>query len=128
MKPTARDQTSDTALLAAKLAAALGIVFALVALGWRGPRAGLSVFLGAAVAVANLLALRGLIRVLLRPERPRAELGWILLALGKILLLFGGLWFLARSGHVEPLALLVGYGVLPLGITLSALWPVSDES
>ncbi len=126
MTPSPDEDVPDTSLLASKIAAVLGAVFTVVALGWQGPRAAASVFAGATVAVVNLLALRALIRALLKPERPKGGVGWVLLALGKMLFLFGGLWLLATSRLLDPLPMLVGYGVLPLGITASALFGRND--
>ncbi len=126
MTPPPDEDVPDTSLLAAKIAVTLGAAFTIVALGWHGPHTAASVVAGAAVAVVNLLALRALIRALLKPERPKGGAGWLLLALGKMLLLFGGLWLLATSKLLEPLPMLVGYGVLPIGITASALFGRKD--
>jgi hypothetical protein len=47
---------------------------------------------------------------------------WGIFAAFKILILFGGIWFLLTRKLVDPMPLVVGYGVLPLGIAASALW------
>jgi hypothetical protein len=52
----------------------------------------------------------------------RAGVAWAVLAVLKTFILFGGLWILLTRGVVDPMPLVVGYGVLPLGITLNALW------
>jgi hypothetical protein len=129
---------SDDTTRAAKVAAILGAAFALVALRFFGVRAAFSVLLGAGVAVANLLALRGIIRALLRApegdggsdgeskdhrgEGKRGGAAWGVFAVLKLVVLFGGIWILLTSGIVDPMPLVVGYGVLPLGIALSSLW------
>jgi hypothetical protein len=125
---------------AAKAAAILGAMFALTALGFYGTRAACSVLVGAAIAVANLLTMRAIIRALVQAPPPETEedgsgakpdpkrtgqaagIGWALFAAFKILLLFGGVWILLTRHIVDPMPLVVGYGVLPLGITASALW------
>jgi hypothetical protein len=53
----------------------------------------------------------------------RGGLAWGIFAVLKILFLFGGVWILFTRGLVDPIPLVVGYGVLPLGIAASALWP-----
>jgi hypothetical protein len=62
------------------------------------------------------------------PDRPdpekagrRGGAAWGVFALLKIGVLFGGIWFLLTRGWVDPIPLVVGYGVLPLGIATSAL-------
>ncbi|MBX3207690.1 MAG: ATP synthase subunit I [Labilithrix sp.] len=128
---------------AAKAAALLGCVLALGALGTHGARAAASVLVGAAIAVANLLTMRAIIRALIQPpaepddaatgkgkdERTNHErtgrrggAAWGIFAAFKILLLFGGVWILLTRELVDPMPLVIGYGVLPLGIAASALW------
>ncbi|MCA9586520.1 MAG: hypothetical protein KC657_14280, partial [Myxococcales bacterium] len=51
----------------------------------------------------------------------RGGLAWGLLAVVKIVVLFGGMWLLLTRGWVDPIALLVGYGALPLGISAGTL-------
>jgi hypothetical protein len=135
-----RAPADDTAR-AAKAAAILGGIFALAALGLYGGRAAGSVVLGAGIAVANLMTMRAIIRSLLRgpdddPADPPADgsgadhraegrrggAAWGLFAVLKIVILFGGIWILLTRGLVDPMPLVVGYGVLPLGIALSSLW------
>lgn len=126
----------DGATVATLCAAAIGAVFTLVALATFGSRTALSVFVGASIAVSNLLVLRAIIRSILRPreedepvEAPsdakddgrRGGTAWGIFAVLKIFILFGGVWFLLTKKVVDPIPLVVGYGVLPLGITASAL-------
>jgi len=54
-------------------------------------------------------------------EGKRGGAAWGAFALVKILVLFGGIWVLLTKGLVDPMALVVGYGVLPLGIAASSL-------
>jgi hypothetical protein len=54
-------------------------------------------------------------------EGKRGGAAWGLFAVLKILVLFGGIFLLLTKGLVDPIALVVGYGVLPLGIAASSL-------
>lgn len=71
-----RDDTKASAIAAA----VLGASFTLAALGLHGPKTAASVALGAAIAVANLLTMRAIVRALVRaplePEpAPEADQG-----------------------------------------------------
>lgn len=127
----------DDASLSVKCAAVLGIAFTVASFALWNARAGVSVFIGAAIAVANLLTMRAIIRALIREPEGDEEEGaedadhkgagrrggtaWGIFALLKIFLLFGGVWILLTKGLVDPIPLVVGYGVLPLGIAGSAM-------
>ena len=138
----------DDAKVAAAAAAVLGFAFCVAAGVIAGGKAALSVAIGAGIAVANLLTMRAIIRSLVRaPEEPspaegeegadgeaapatrpdhegtgrRGGVAWGIFAVLKILVLFGGVWVLLTRGWVDPIALVVGYGVLPLGIAASSL-------
>jgi hypothetical protein len=54
-----------------------------------------------------------------RAEGRRGGAAWGAFALFKILFLFGGIYLLLTRGLVDPIPLVVGYGVLPLGIAAS---------
>jgi hypothetical protein len=51
---------------------------------------------------------------------------WGVLAVLKVVGLFGGVWLLLGSHLVEPMGLVVGWGALPLGVALGAF--VSDKT
>jgi hypothetical protein len=153
MTPSADAPETDTAKIAAIAAAVLGVVFTLVALAFFGSRTALSVALGAAIAVANLVMMSAIVRAMLRPdetdtsasaaapeaqanadtaepelervdhvaEGKRGAAAWGAFGLLKIVLLFGGIYVLLTKGLVDPMPLVVGYGVLPLGIAASSL-------
>ena len=140
----------DAAKIAAIAAAAIGAALTLGALALFGGRTALSVAGGTAIAVANLVTMSAIVRAMLRPTVEEAEAeasatentqdegafepvdhvahgrrggaAMGALALVKIFLLFGGIWFLLTRGLLDPIPLFVGYGVLPLGITVSGLF------
>lgn len=56
-------------------------------------------------------------------EGRRGGVAWGAFALFKIFFLFGGIYLLLTKGLVDPLPLVVGYGVLPMGIAASAVLP-----
>lgn len=159
----------DDATVAAICASVLGLALTFGALGFYGKRTALSVALGAAIAVANLLMMRAIVRSVIRPpdediqaaesagpslgeeregdasasknedegededadetassdtQSPESKRGgalWGIFAVVKIFVLFGGLWLLLTKRMVDPIPLVVGYGVLPLGIAATTL-------
>jgi hypothetical protein len=54
-------------------------------------------------------------------EGKRGGAAWGIFAVLKIFVLFGGIWILLTRGLVDPIPLVVGYGILPLGIAVSGL-------
>jgi len=129
---------SDDATLSTICATTLGAVFTIVAYVTHDARTAGGVAVGSVIAVANLLAMRAIIRSLVtEPEGEdrekdasedehkgagrRGGAAWGIFALLKIFLLFGGIWILLTKKLVDPIPLVVGYGVLPLGIAASAL-------
>jgi hypothetical protein len=155
------DAGPDAARVAAIGAGVLGLALSIAAFAVFGLRSGLSVAVGATIAVANLVTMSAIIRALLRPAEAEAEAiaaaeaekaeakargeareeneeeaeppvdharegkrggaAWGLFAVLKIVVLFGGIYLLLTKGLVDPIALVVGYGVLPLGIAASSL-------
>jgi hypothetical protein len=55
-------------------------------------------------------------------EGRRGAAAWGAFGLLKIVVLFGGIYVLLTKGLVDPMPLVVGYGVLPLGIAASSLF------
>jgi hypothetical protein len=127
-------ENRDQVLVAAKAAAVLGVLGALAALALSGGHAALSVAVGAVFAVANLVALRWIVRsTILAPETDgstadhvavgrRGGVAWGVFAILKIFVLFGGIWILLTKGVVDPIPLAAGYGVLVLGIAVSTIF------
>ena len=148
-KATEEPEGPDAARAAVIAAAVIGSLFSLVALIMFSGRTAISVAVGSLIAVANLVALAAIIRNVLRAPLPeedasedvespekqpdpvdrgaareagkRGGAAWGVFALLKMLLLFGGVWILLTRGLVDPIPLVVGYGVLPLGITIGGL-------
>jgi hypothetical protein len=151
--PSLEAPETDAAKVAAIGAAALGLVLSVAALAVFGARTGLSVAIGAVIAVANLVMMSAIVRAVLRPadadadasadasasadakeneeaevdpvdhaaEGKRGAAAWGAFGLLKIVVLFGGIYVLLTKGLVDPMPLVVGYGVLPLGIAASSL-------
>lgn len=148
MKRTNRDDARTAIVCAAVVGAFLSAAgFALF-----DGRTGWSIAIGAALGVANLVAMRLIVRSLIAadeaapdsappdgaatseadpdeadpdapaPERKRYAGAWGAFALIKMLLLFGGIWLILSRRVVDPIPLVVGYGVLPIGIVLSTLF------
>ncbi|MBX3192674.1 MAG: hypothetical protein KF819_37160 [Labilithrix sp.] len=140
--PSPDDREQDTATVAALAGGAIGLLLTIAAFAIYDARTALSVAVGATIAVANLVTMRAIIRALLRPrddedpegddDAPRTDrehaaegrrggAAWGGFAVVKILILFGGIWLLLTRGLVDPIPLVVGYGVLPLGIAASSV-------
>lgn len=93
-----------------------------------GALAARSVALGAAVAAANLWVITVVVRGMLGGKKSRVP--WPLIAVLKMTVLFGGLYLFLKSGWVDLLPLLAGYGALPLGIVagqVGAPRPIEEE-
>ncbi len=109
----------DSAILVSLAAVgAVAVVFALGGLFLFGAAVGLGVAVGGLVATLNLWFFAYVGRGVLSGG-PRSRY-WAMIAVLKILLLFGGAWLLMKSGLTSPLTLALGYGSLPLGITIGS--------
>ena len=110
------EEGPDPTLKAAILRVAIvGLFFTAGAFGTFDVKTGLSVALGAATAVANLAALAKIMRGVLGGKSSL----WGPLALAKVLLLLGGVWWLLMKGAADVLPFVVGFGALPVGIALT---------
>jgi hypothetical protein len=98
----------------------VGVLFAIGALvGWGyGSAAGVA--LGAALAVANLWVL-GKIGAAFLSDASKRRAIWGLAGVVKFAVLAVILFLLIKHQVVHPLALIVGYGALPVGITFAGL-------
>jgi hypothetical protein len=119
----------DPRLRVSIIAVALcGTALTLGTLGTLGPRAALSAAVGAAIATANLWLLARMVGALLRADsdqhppgiRGRPAWAWPLVVL-KMFGLFALIWVLMRYSIVSPLAMMLGFGALPVGIVIGAL-------
>lgn len=97
---------------------AIGAALALGALVLFGRKASLSAAVGVAVAEINLWALARIVSAMLREERAGA---WASVAFLKMLALIVVVGLLMRYAAVAPLAMLVGFGALPMGIAIGSL-------
>jgi hypothetical protein len=87
-----------------------------------GPRGAPSVAVGATVAVVNLWALRGTVRVLAGAAAGgRAPAGFSLLLGLKLLGLLALVWVLLSWGLVSAGPFALGYAALPIGVAIGAL-------
>lgn len=146
-------ENRDDTKIATICAAVLGVTLTVFGLGFFGGRTGFSVAIGAAIGVANLAAMRAIIRALVdtdtkeeaeagepveivegmepsevkasdkpsKEARKRYGAAWGVFAVLKMFILFGGIWLLLSKHVVDAIPLVVGYGVLPFGIVMSAL-------
>jgi hypothetical protein len=93
-------------------------------------RAALSVAVGGAIAVSNLWVLARIVASLMPAEgediATNAKSAWTVMALLKLTVLFGGVWFLMTKHLVDPIPLVVGFGALPIGIAIGSI--VSDRN
>ena len=126
------------------LVAIVGAVFAVGGFAFFSPKVGASVLVGAVIATSNLYVLTKVVEALMTPdpeELTKEESGegeeekssekkdppkkfsgaWAALGLGEVVVLFGGVVALMTRGLGGPMAMVVGYGSLPIGISLSSL-------
>jgi hypothetical protein len=113
MKTTTK---TDSATLARTIwsVALVGVAMVIIAVFVGGWRAAFSVAVGAGTGVANLVVIGILVRKLISGR----SLPWGVVSFVKLVVLFGGLFLLLKTGVVQILPLVIGYGALPLGITL----------
>jgi hypothetical protein len=107
-----------------------GLMAITAAVEW-GPRMAVSVGTGASIAASNLYILSRIVHAMTGDARDAGGGGtsagaWGVIALGKMMVLFGGIWFLMTRGLVDPMGLVVGYGSLPIGIAIGSI--VSDKA
>jgi hypothetical protein len=120
---TAETENRDASLSAAYVGVAASGAFLLIGGGLAcGARTAASIAVGVVLAVSNLWVLERLVRVYLSSERGR----WAVVALVKAAVLFGMVALLVKTGTVNVLPLVVGFGALPLGVTIGGLWPVAS--
>jgi hypothetical protein len=110
--------------------AAAGATLAVGAMAVFGAAAAFSVAVGAGIATGNLWILGRVVTAILPTgaagARSQSRAAWALVAGLKMVGLIAVVWLLMRHAVVSPLAMLVGFGALPIGIAIGSL--VSDRN
>ncbi len=102
--------------------AASGVALALGVWAFGGAKAASSTAAGAAIAVANLWALRGIVNVLVASAAgARSSTGMGFFLVPKLIALFGVVWLLLMRHVVSAGPLALGYASLPIGVAIGAL-------
>lgn len=115
------DRLGDAPMRAAVKAVAIsGLCLSVGGLALFGVRNAVGVAIGGALATANLLVFARLGDAFIARKGNTAP--WAVIALLKLVFLFGGIWMILDSGVVTGLSLAAGYAALPLGITLGSLF------
>lgn len=114
---TERDPSLSAAYVT--VCAAGGLLFLGAGIAY-GVRTMLAVGLGAALAVSNLWVLERLVAAFLRTTGGR----WTAIATVKAAVLLAVVTFLVKSGAVDLLPIVVGFGALPIGIVFSGILPM----
>ncbi len=122
-KPDERDKpgkmdASMRAALIGVMGSAAALALGSLALG--GPRFALGVAIGGALAPLNLWVFAQVGEAFLSRRGKTAP--WAAIAPVKFVFLLGGVWLILRSGVASGLSLIVGYGALPIGITVGTLF------
>jgi hypothetical protein len=137
-------KSADTTLERAKvMVAACGVLFTIFGFALGSPRTGLSVSVGAVLGWSNLWAVALLVKNILVPARDVPDeqdeapaednaatanesggtsAGWAVLAVFKMMFLFGVVYLLLTKGFVSAIGLGCGYLALPAGIALAAIY------
>ncbi|MFT3774302.1 MAG: ATP synthase subunit I [Minicystis sp.] len=102
-----------------------GLCFAVAGFAVGGISTGFGVLVGGLIATANLWVFAKVGQAFLTKKGNTAP--WGIIALLKMLLLFGGVWLILRSGAVSALSLIVGYCALPIGIAVGSLFGPSPR-
>lgn len=97
-----------------------GLCLAIGALGFFGWRSAFGVAVGGLLATANLAIFARIGQAFVARKGNTAP--WGVIAVLKLVVLFGGIWLILKSGVVSGLALACGYGALPIGITVGSLF------
>lgn len=125
-QPTEEDREAATGAGDAPMRASIlsvffcGLCFGVVGFALGGLRTGFGVTLGGLIATANLWVFAKVGQAFVSRKGNTAP--WGIIALLKMLLLFGGVWLILRSGAVSALSLIAGYLALPIGITVGSLF------
>jgi hypothetical protein len=115
------DPGPDPAMRAALMSVfGFGLLFALIGFAFFGAREGVGVLVGGVIATANLYVFARVSEAFVSQRGSSAP--WAVIALLKLVLLFGGLLLVLRSGVMSGVSLAAGYAALPFGITFASLF------
>ena len=115
------EEYSRQAMRSAVIAVAVsGAALAVLAFALFNARVGLGVALGSALATANLYVFARVGDAFLVQRGNTTP--WAMIAIVKLVFLFGGVWIILKNDYVPGLALAAGYGALPIGITFGFLF------
>lgn len=107
--------------------AGCGVLFTVLAFAFVDAPMGVGVLIGGAIATLNLLVFARVGQAFIARKGNTAP--WGVVAVLKLVLLFGGVWLIIKSGRVSGLSLAAGYAALPFGVTLASLFgPKPSES
>jgi hypothetical protein len=119
--------TGDASMRAAILSVfGCGMCFVVAGAALYGLRAGLGVLLGALLATLNLWVFARVGQAFV--SRAGNTAPWSVVAVLKLVLLFGGVWVVLKTEVVSPLALAAGYAALPFGVTFASLFGPAPRS
>ncbi len=126
MSDDAKDKKKDPALKAAvKVVAITGLVLTAGAAVFTDFHSAVGVFLGGALATLNLVILIRLGEAFLEQNGGRTP--WAIIGVLKLVGLFAAVYLILKRGDISPMALVVGFGSLPIGITISGLFPGKEK-
>lgn len=100
--------------------AGCGVLFGVLGFAFADVHTGIGVLVGGAIATANLIVFARVGQAFLARRGNTAP--WGVVAVLKLVLLFGGVWLLIKSGLVSGLSLAMGYAALPFGVTFASLF------
>jgi hypothetical protein len=128
-EPTDSGDVGDAGMRAAIVSVlGCGLCFAVAGAAFFGVRAGFGVLVGALLATGNLYVFARVGEAFVSRKGNTAP--WALVALLKLVVLFGGVWLILKSGVVSGLSLAAGYAALPFGVTIASLFgpkPSEDD-
>lgn len=117
----------DPALRSAVLVTAVtALIFSVIGAVVVAPFWGLGVLVGGMLATANLVLFIRLGRMYL--ELQGQSTPWALMAVLKLIGLFACVGVILWRGAVPPLAFVIGYGALPIGISIGSLIKPAGKS
>jgi hypothetical protein len=96
------------------------VIFGVIAVAVVDVRTGVGVSVGGAIATLNLFVFARVGQAFVTRGGNTAL--WAMVALVKLVLLFGGVWILLKNELVSGLSLAAGYAALPAGITFASFF------